>query len=104
MIEISEMNREELYEHRHALFAALCNTIHTSKPYCHAWYTWKSKLHFDGTMYEGWFIAGITGDLGDITYHLPLEYWDKFKIPEVEHAPEFKGYTSNDVKERLLRL
>lgn len=99
----------ELYEHRHALFCALCNLIaqdnEGSSPlkFGHL-NTWKSKLHNDGTMYEGWFIAGITGDNGDITYHLPLEWWEKFRVLEVGRAPEFTGYTSKDVLERLLKL
>lgn len=94
----------ELYEHRHALFAALCNVLAQSKPSDKHWRVWKSKLHYDGTMYDGWFIAGITGNHGDMTYHIPLEWWDKFRVQAIEKAPEFKGYTSKDVMERLLKL
>jgi hypothetical protein len=40
----------ELYQHRFALFLALCRALEMG---------WKSRLHADGTMYPGWFIAGI---------------------------------------------
>lgn len=100
----SHHTMSELYEHRYALFCALCNLVS-----CHPedlCDTWKSKLHNDGTMYEGWFIAGIRlPPKGmDISYHLPLEWWDKFKISELERAPEWDGYNSKDVIERLLKL
>ena len=54
----------ELYEHRHRLFLALLKIYDTyitpldsrgSTIRC-----WKSKQHDDGSMYDGWFIAGMT--------------------------------------------
>ena len=50
---------KELYEHRVVLFVALITALtqqeyHPSNKIC-----WKSKKHSDGTMYDGWFIAGI---------------------------------------------
>lgn len=98
---------DELYEHRNLLFVVtLCGI---------QWYNncnvgpfqyqiWKSKFHEDGSMYEGWFIAGayIPGNTeSEISYHLPLELWDILKCPERAHAPEFTGYTSKDVLERI---
>lgn len=77
----------ELYEHRHALFSNLA--------------TWKSRLHADGTMFEGWFIAGKDTPKGQVTYHIPLRLWDAFKVPELPNTPEWDGHTSNDVIERL---
>jgi hypothetical protein len=61
----------ELYEHRIALFIALvlCNPL----------ISWRSKLHDDGTSFEGWFIAGMHLPTGDITYHLPMSDWDKLE-------------------------
>ncbi len=99
----------ELYDHRSALFIALCHagvirdiqgdTVFGNVP------VWKSLRHSDGTMYQGWFIAGIGAKKGDqISYHLPMRYWDKLQVAEVSQAPEFDGHTSQDVIERLLSL
>lgn len=95
--------KDELYEHRHALFAALAR----SNPGL----AWRSKLHDDGTMFEpsgqapeGWFIAGMRLPTGDISYHLPLRYWDAFSpVDELDKAPKWDGYTSDDVVNRLNR-
>jgi len=83
----------ELYEHRHVLFAALVADIDDS---------WKSKKHHDGTMFDGgWFIAGIELHTGTITYHIPLRLWDLFLCKELEFAPEWDGHTSDDVIKRI---
>lgn len=101
----------ELYRHRHALFCALIKAydslITPIGPT--AVRAWKSKKHYDGTMYEGHFIAGLTKgtiDQGDIhlSYHIPLKMWDRFRCIELERAPFYDGYTSDDVIERLLSL
>lgn len=87
----------ELYDHRCALFVALANRCKGL--------AWKSWLHADGTMFEGpdrWFIAGLRLHSGDITYHLPGEYWDRLKVKEKERAPEWDGHTPADVVERIL--
>lgn len=88
----------ELYEHRFALWIALCKRHPMS---------WRAKLHFDGTMYDGWFIVGLKFAPGSqITYHLPLSKWDDcLGLDTYEKAPcEFDGHTSTDVLERLKRL
>jgi len=99
---------EELYEHRIALFAALCNfwnDVIEDMEISVYQKAWKSKLHSDGTMFEGgYFIAGIESNKGQITYHMKLKHWDSFRIPELERAPEYDGHTPNDVIERLLKL
>lgn len=87
----------ELYEHRHALFLALANSglLHRA---------WRSKLHDDGTMHDGYFIAGIDLPTGTVSYHLPLSYWDTKcgPIPIRDRAPAWDGHTPEDVIERLL--
>lgn len=83
----------ELYEHRHALFAALAAKSGTD--------AWKSRLHEDGTMFDGWFIAGIECPLGTATYHLPIRLFDTFPAREIERAPPWDGHTSDDVVKRL---
>lgn len=90
----------ELYEHRIALFIALCHVIPL-----YPMTVWKSFYHSDGTFYSGWFIAGIGIEKGSqISYHLPMKYWDKLQVPAFDKAPEWDGHTSQDVIERLLDL
>lgn len=82
---------DELYEHRHALFLALC----ASNP---SKVTWKSHN------IPGWFLLEMKTDSGQISYHLPTEY-----LPQVEKAfvrddsTEWDGHTSQDVVKRLLK-
>lgn len=87
---------EELYTHRHLLFIWLMNTA--------SWYVqpWKSKLHEDGTMFEGYFIAGATlPQSGQISYHLPMRYWNLLNAKEYIRAYRWDGHSSKDVAARL---
>lgn len=109
---------DELYKHRIHLYIALLRAYDNyitplnsrNRVRC-----WKSKFHNDGSSYEGWFIAGmlilpdipfnVSVEMGkeiQISYHLPMEYWDKLNLIELEKAPVWDGHTSNDVLERLL--
>lgn len=101
----------ELYRHRFGLFCALVKAydslITPLGPTSVR--AWKSKLHADGTMFEGHFIAGLTKqtiDQGEIhmTYHLPMSWWDKFKCMERTRAPIYDGHTSEDVLRRIIDL
>jgi hypothetical protein len=84
----------ELYQHRCALFLALCRALDMG---------WKSHLHADGSSYPGWFIAGLMLPMfGEITYHLPNAEWDTTPFLAVySHAPSWDGHTSTDVVARL---
>lgn len=86
---------EDLYKHRTILSALL---------FLNFPYSWKSKIHEDGTMYDGMFVTGFPTPTGMVSYHYDLEYWDLFKIPEIPHAPHFDGYTDNDVLIRLTNI
>lgn len=89
----------DLYKHRTILFSALCNAMPEI--------SWKSKKHYDeenDPMFEGNFIAGINTKEGVASYHIKLEYWDLFCVPELERAPKFDLYTNEDVLERLKSL
>lgn len=86
---------DELYYHRMMLFAVICNT-YTER----AWKSWK---HDDGTMYENYFIVGITTDKGDYTYHYHKDHWDMFNVMEKEYAPKWDGHKPKDIT-RLLTL
>lgn len=81
----------ELYRHRYALFAVACKFLGG----------WKSRLHADGTMFDGHFIAGAETPQGPVTYHMPIRVWGGFRCREFDRAPEWDGHTSQDVIDRL---
>jgi hypothetical protein len=86
----------ELYEHRYALFIALMKS--------HPKISWRANNHDDGTMFDGWFIAGIHFPVGDISYHLPLNKWgllDNAGITTTNKAPAWDNHASQDVIQRL---
>jgi hypothetical protein len=98
---------DELYEHRITLFIALCKQFaYLELEFGPVSNIWRSKLHHDGSEYEGWFIMGIGKDKGtQISYHLPISKWEETKFARtLENAPEWDGHTSQDVLERLRRL
>ena len=82
---------EELYDHRMFLFSIICSTEEYNK------FAWKSKLHDDGTMYDNYFIVGVTTPKGDFTYHCDMKHWDKFNVEVLEYAPKWDGHTSDDI-------
>jgi hypothetical protein len=92
---------KELYDHRITLFITLCKLLDRE-----TWEGWRSKLHSDGTSFDGWFILGIGKSAGkQITYHLPMIRWDETEFAEtLDRAPEFDGHTSEDVLKRLATL
>lgn len=88
----------ELYNHRVTLFMALCHRLPVAQ-------VWKSHAHSDGSIWAGWFIAGINTAPGQqISYHLPEKKWDMLRVPELLTAPEYDGHTSDQVIERLERI
>lgn len=88
---------DELYHHRAVLFSVVVKNFATR--------AWKSKLHADGTMYEGMFIVGIETPDGQATYHYDVEpYWDLFRCKEVDRAPEWDGHTPGQAIERISKL
>lgn len=86
---------DELYYHRMVLFSVICGLCKEK--------AWKSYKHHDGTMYDNYFIVGITTDEGDYTYHYHEKYWRMFDVPELEFAPEWDGHTPGDIL-RLISL
>lgn len=90
---------DELYEHRYRLFIALCNTIDkTSHKVI------KSKLHYDWSKYEWYFIMQLYTAKWQISYHVPMRYRNHALVDIQEKADERDWHTSNDVLERLLFL
>ncbi len=102
---------DELYDHRITLYFSLCHQLFRLRNFTEyfndIWIPiWRSKLHSDGSEFEGWFILGIYKEKGkQITYHLPIEKWEETNFAEtLEKAPEWDGHTSGDVLERLKNL
>lgn len=100
----------ELYEHRIELFITVCR-LHVVQSILlygtsDQGSVWRTKLHSDGSSFDGWFVLGINGQPGQlITYHLPISKWDECSFAEtLDKAPEFDGHTSADVLERLKSL
>lgn len=106
---------EELYDHRITLFIALCRVLlreseelylnGPSTPYRNGG-VWRSKLHHDGSSFDGWFVMGIRTDFThQISYHLPLSRWDETDFAYTyKKAPEWDGHTPADVLARLKSL
>ena len=87
----------ELYHHRAVLFSVIVKAFPDK--------AWKSKLHDDGSMYDGMFIVGIETPDGQATYHYDIEpYWEMFRCKELERAPKWDGHTADDAIERIGKL
>lgn len=86
----------ELYKHRIHLFIALCNIYKNC---------YKSKKHNDWSCYDWWFILQLETDKWQISYHLPMEYWNKCNsAKELELANKWDWHNSEDVLYRLLNI
>jgi hypothetical protein len=87
----------ELYHHRAILFSVICNQNKEI--------SWKSKSHYDGTMYENMFIVGIDTPDGQATYHYNVNpYWKMFNVKAYDFAPKFDGHTPEQAIERISKL
>ena len=87
----------ELYHHRAVLFSVIVANYPDR--------AWKSKKHYDGTMYDGMFIVGIDTPDGQATYHYDVDpYWDMFNCRVLDNAPEWDGHTSAQAIERIGKL
>lgn len=86
---------DELYHHRMVLTKVISDLLPN--------YAWKSKMHHDGSMFEGDFIVGFDTPEGQYTYHYGLEHWDFFNVLELQYAPEYDGHKPEDIT-RLLSL
>lgn len=87
---------DELYDHRCHLFVALMRS--------NSAIAWRAKSHEDGTVFEGWFIAGMHLPTGDISYHLPVSMWallDGKGIATSNKGPKWDGHTAADTVTRL---
>lgn len=88
---------DELYDHRARLFSVIVRD--------HRYSAWKSRLHHDGTMYEGMFIVGVETPQGQATYHYDVDpYWEIFDCKELVRAPEWDGHTPEQAISRIASL
>lgn len=84
---------DELYSHRIMLFLTL---MKQNKEI-----SWKTRFDREGGNITGWFIGGMELPVGQITYHIPDEFWDVLSdVKEVEKSL-WDGHDSNDVIKRL---
>lgn len=96
---------DELYQHRNILYLNLLYYLQSYNYNC-----WKSKYHYDGSSFNGWFIVGINlsqeGEDKQISYHLPMNMWNLTSfLTEEEKAPyPWDGHTSDDVLNRLIEF
>lgn len=86
----------ELYDHRCLIWM---NLLLANKN--QAFKTWMDDK---GAKMEGWFIAGMNTEHGQITYHLPEELWSFLNIAEVVQNADYDGHTSKDTVKRLMQL
>src|SRR3990172_663989 len=88
----------ELYEHRSLLFCALSQQVNSER-------CWKYKNKWiDGEVkpcHDGWFVACIHLDAGQVSCHMQTEYWSSFRGVDLDRPPAHDGHTSSDV---ILRL
>lgn len=106
---------DELYDHRITLYIAWCKKMQDwvyspgeRNQFLDGYnkHVWRSRVHSDGTGYDGWFLLGVFRQEGkQITYHVPNERWDETGFAQsLEVAPEFDGHTSANVLERIKKL
>lgn len=85
----------ELYYHRMKLFSVICKQNKEI--------AWRSLKHYDGTMYDDYFIVGLSLPEGNFSYHYELKYWDLFdEIKEIPNSPEW--LQSTDIKIEALNI
>lgn len=102
----------ELYNHRFALFYALTKLYDNYlTPIGTRVKCFKSRNHHPNNdpMFEDSFIVWmevnkLIGPMDIISYHLPISWWDKFKLMERDNAPLYDGYSSEDVLKRIMML
>lgn len=88
---------QELYDHRHALWAVILQNYRSR--------AFKTRQSKDGRETPGWFIAGLSFPFGQLTYHMPEEWWAKlYSITTLTSNEGYDGHTSADVLKRLSRL
>lgn len=95
----------ELYEHRMALNVALFRAWNYLSENFPEYNVFRSKFHYDGTMFDGYFIVMAETPKGQISYHYKLKHWDDFDfLEEVERTPKWDGHTPSKTIKILLQV
>ena len=55
-------------------------------------------------MFDEDFIAGINTPACIITQHIKMKYWNELDVRDFDNAPQYDGYTEEDVRSRLKSL
>lgn len=90
----------ELYEYRMLYNAHAVNewAKHGTYPVVKSWRHSDGEECFGG----GWFIVVATLPTGQVSNHYKERFWELFKVPVVEFAPEYDGHTPEEASKRLL--
>lgn len=104
---------EDLYNHRHRLFIALCRQMHlrykssvSERNHYNPIWHYQTSQGEDGH-FEGYFLMGIHTEYGkQISYHLPDRFINEISLFSNKMCikPTWDGHTSQDVLERLALL
>ena len=86
----------ELYMHRMILFRIIC--------YTYPELSFKTKQHFDGSMFNDSFLTWIETPLGNASYHFKSKFYNEFSLNEKEKGPVYDGCTPDDVIYRINSL
>ena len=90
-------------QHIYALFIALCKVYDNYiTPLNTRIKCWKSKSHTNNCYRRYYFVLGMTiiqfdGSVRIITYHIPIELWDRINVIEIDSVP--KCDSTNNIKE-----
>ena len=86
----------ELYDHRCLLWLNVLQA--------HKGMAFKTWLNDAGEKLDGWFIAGLDTEHGQITYHLPERLWSLLDVKETEKNEGYDGHTPEETLKRLEML
>jgi len=96
---------DELYQHRITLFLSLISVLAKTRNKDVS--IWWSKLHHDGSSFEGWILVCIQSNGEQISYHIEEKYipiLENFEgVMELETGLKWDGHTPSDVIDRLTR-
>ena len=87
----------EIYRYKHSrlFWLLLCAAVLSGAFY--------GITAFDGC-FDDMFVVGLETPAGMTSYHYEMKFWDLFKVKEIPNAPEWDGYTPEDVLGRLQSL
>ena len=88
----------ELYDHRCTLFVSLMKAYPKM--------SWYSEVHYDGSIWDGWLVCGMSLPTGDVTYHIPKTMLPLLKASSAKplmKGKKWDGHTSDNVLDRIAK-